>query len=35
MKLASEISIHKKLNSDYVVDFHHYFEDTNNVYIIL
>ena len=34
-KLISEIKIHKSLNHENIVKFEHYFEDTENVYIIM
>lgn len=34
-KLKSEIKIHKSLSHTGVVKFKHYFEDTENVYILL
>ena len=34
-KLNSEIKIHKSLHHPHVVGFEHYFEDTENVYILL
>ncbi|CAL8071770.1 unnamed protein product [Orchesella dallaii] len=34
-KMAQEITIHRDLKHDYIVDFHSYFEDDNNVYIVL
>ncbi|EGD77160.1 PLK protein kinase [Salpingoeca rosetta] len=34
-KLRSEIQIHKSLRHKHVVDFHSFFEDENNVYILL
>ena len=34
-KLTSEIKIHKSLNHPHIVAFDHYFEDTENVYILL
>ncbi|KAM3141863.1 hypothetical protein pb186bvf_005949 [Paramecium bursaria] len=35
MKLMSEIKIHRSLNQQNVVNFVHYFEDAENVYILL
>ena len=34
-KLTSEIKIHRSLNHEHVVKFDHYFEDAENVYILL
>ena len=34
-KLISEIKIHKSLHHENIVKFHHYFEDVENVYIII
>jgi len=34
-KLISEIKIHKSLHHPHIVSFEHYFEDTDNVYILL
>mmetsp|Transcript_47281 Transcript_47281/g.34568 ORF Transcript_47281/g.34568 Transcript_47281/m.34568 type:complete len:85 (+) Transcript_47281:146-400(+) len=34
-KLMSEIKIHRSIKNQYVVQFLHVFEDTENVYIIL
>eukprot|EP01147_Barroeca_monosierra_P000307 gene307-3676_t len=34
-KLRSEVQIHKSLNHKHVVGFHSFFEDDNNVYILL
>ncbi|KAK7070071.1 Serine/threonine-protein kinase plk1 [Halocaridina rubra] len=34
-KMAQEISIHRGLQNNHVVGFHGFFEDTDNVYIIL
>jgi polo-like kinase 1 len=34
-KLTSEIKIHRSLNNEYVVRFDRYFEDKENVYIML
>ena len=34
-KLISEIKIHKSLNHENIVKFEHYFEDAENVYILL
>ncbi|ODM91618.1 Serine/threonine-protein kinase PLK1 [Orchesella cincta] len=34
-KMAQEITIHRDLKHEYIVDFHSYFEDDNNVYIVL
>ena len=34
-KLMSEIKIHRSLNHNHVVGFEHFFEDTENVYILL
>ena len=31
----SEIKIHKTLKHEYIVKFEHFFEDTENVYILL
>ncbi|UYV62169.1 PLK1 [Cordylochernes scorpioides] len=34
-KMSQEIAIHRSLKHKNVVDFHHFFEDSDNVYIIL
>ena len=34
-KLTAEIKIHRGLNNDYIVKFEDYFEDSDNVYILL
>lgn len=34
-KLMAEIKIHRSLSHDNIVRFHHFFEDSNNVYILL
>lgn len=34
-KLMSEIKIHRSLRHEYVVGFEHFFEDSENVYILL
>ncbi|XP_014677726.1 PREDICTED: serine/threonine-protein kinase PLK2-like [Priapulus caudatus] len=34
-KIAREVDLHSKLDHSNVVKFHHYFEDDNNVYIVL
>ena len=34
-KLTSEIKIHRSLNNEFVVRFDRYFEDKENVYIML
>ena len=34
-KLMSEIKIHRSLRHEYVVGFEHFFEDNDNVYILL
>ena len=34
-KLMSEIKIHRSLHNQYIVGFEHFFEDSENVYILL
>ncbi|XP_062504785.1 serine/threonine-protein kinase PLK1-like [Corticium candelabrum] len=34
-KMSMEISIHRSLNHQHVVGFHGYFEDSENVYVLL
>ena len=35
MQLHSEIKIHRALSNDFIVQFEKYFEDKENVYIVL
>ena len=35
MKLMSEIKIHRSLHHQNIVNFEHFFEDAENVYILL
>ena len=34
-KICQEITIHRSLKHKHIVGFHDYFEDSNNIYIIL
>lgn len=34
-KITQEIAIHRSLNHKHVVGFHGFFEDDNNIYIVL
>lgn len=34
-KIQSEIQLHRQLKHPHIVSFHHFFEDTDNVYMLL
>lgn len=35
LQMSQEIAIHRSLNHKHIVQFHSFFEDTDNVYILL